>query len=101
MLLNDGALITNYPEPDKAADSRRTGLGLSKDGRVLFLVAAEGGMSAKDLARLLRQQGAHDGFALDAGGSAQMYQRGRGLVQRSSDAGGRRAVANALMINVG
>ena len=58
-------------------------------------------MSATDLARLLRQQGAHDGFALDAGGSPQMYQADRGLVRRSSDPGGRRAVANALMINVG
>ena len=101
MVLNDGKLVTNFPEPDKAAASRRTGLGLSKDGRTLYLVAAEGGMTAKDLARFMRQHGAHDAFALDAGGSAQLYQKGRGLVQRSSDPGGRRAVANALLIDVG
>ncbi|MDP2344598.1 MAG: phosphodiester glycosidase family protein [Deltaproteobacteria bacterium] len=101
MVLNDGRPVTHFPEPDKAAPNRRTGLGLSKDGRMLFLVAAEGGMSGNDLGRFLRQHGAHEGFALDSGGSAQLYQRGRGLVQRSSDPGGRRVVANALLINVG
>lgn len=100
-VLHDGRVRTEYPEADKALPHRRTGLGLSQNGRVLFLVAAEGGLSAKDLGRLLRQQGAHDGFALDSGGSAQLYQRGRGMVQASSDAGGRRRVANALLINVG
>lgn len=98
-VLRDGDVITNYPEPDKAAESRRTGVGVSKSGRMLFLVAVEGGLSAKELGRLMKRVGADDAMAMDAGGSAQMFEKGRGYVQRSSDPGGERRIANAILIN--
>ena len=90
-------------DPAKNARSARTGLGLSKDGRVLYLVAVEGrsgqsGLTATELGRLLKSLGAHDALALDSGGSAQLYVKGKGLVQRSTDAGGSRPVANVLMV---
>ena len=50
---------------------------------------------------LLRRQGAWEAMTMDAGGSAQMYQKNRGLVQRSSDSGGQRAVANSILIQAG
>lgn len=98
-VLRDGRVADSFPEPDKAAPSRRTGVGVSKNGRVLYLVAAEGGMSARDLGRLLKKVGADDGMAMDAGGSAQMWTKERGYVQRSSDPGGTRRVANAILID--
>jgi exopolysaccharide biosynthesis protein len=98
-VLKDGHVATSFPEPDKAGAHRRTGVGVSKSGRVLYLVASEGAMTAKDLGRLLKKVGADDGMAMDAGGSAQMWMKGRGYVQRSSDPGGTRRVANAILID--
>lgn len=48
--------------------------------------------------KFMRSLGADDGFALDAGGSAQLFVKGRGMVQRSTDPGGARAVANVIMV---
>ena len=98
-VLRDGKVVTDYPEHDKSLPSRRTGVGVSKSGRVMYLVAVEGGLSAKELGRLMKKVGADDAMAMDAGGSAQMYQKGRGYVQRSSDPGGERRIANAILIN--
>jgi exopolysaccharide biosynthesis protein len=101
-VLAGGRVITDYSaEPDKARPSRRTGVGLSRDGRGMYIVAVESPISAKDLGRLMKRYGAHDGMSFDSGGSAQLYVRGRGLVQQSSDPGGRRAVANSLLIHAG
>jgi hypothetical protein len=101
-VLANGKVITNYSsEPDKARPSRRTGVGLSEDGRVLYLVAVESPISAQDLGRLMKRYGAADGISSDSGGSAQMYIRGRGRVQGSSDPGGRRGVANTILIQAG
>ena len=66
---------------------------------MLFLVAVEGGLSAKELGRLMKRVGADDAMAMDDGGSAQMFEKGRGYVQRSSDPGGERRIANAILIN--
>jgi peptidoglycan hydrolase-like protein with peptidoglycan-binding domain len=100
-VLKDGQAILS--DPNKNDRSARTGLGLSKDGRVLYLVAVEGksgvrGLRATELGALLKSLGAHDGLALDSGGSAQLFVKGRGMVQRSTDPGGGRAVANVLMV---
>jgi uncharacterized protein YigE (DUF2233 family) len=90
-------------DPEKNGRSARTGLGLSKDGRVLYLVAVEGrsgksGLTATELGGLLKSLGAQDALALDSGGSAQLFVKGKGMVQRSTDPGGSRAVANVLMV---
>lgn len=99
LVLRDGVVVTSYPEADKAAESRRTGVGVSRSGRMMFLVAVEGGLTAKELGRLMKRVGADDAMAMDAGGSAQMFEKGRGYVQRSSDPGGERRIANAILIN--
>lgn len=85
-VLKDGHPILS--DPAKNDRSARTGLGLSKDGRVLYLVAVEGksgvrGLKATQLGSLLKSLGASDGIALDSGGSAQLFVKGRGMVQRS------------------
>lgn len=101
-MLKDGQVLTT-PPGGMNERTARTGLGLSKSGRVLYLVAVEGrsgvkGLTATELGQLLKKLGADDGMAMDGGGSAQMYQRGRGLVKPSTDPGGRRGVANVLMV---
>lgn len=93
-------------DPNKNEISARTGVGMSKSGRVAYLVAVEGktgvkGLTATQLGKLLRALGADDGVAMDSGGSAQMYIRGRGMVQRSTDPGGARGAANVLMVQAG
>jgi len=110
MVLANGKTVTSYGAgmyPDRMA---RTGVGLSKNGRVLYLVAAEGnsggkGLKAAEMGELLRRQGAWTAMAMDSGGSAEMYQKGRGMVLESSDRtvghGSRRPVANALLIHAG
>jgi hypothetical protein len=110
LVLANGRTVTRYGAgmyPDRMA---RTGVGLSKSGRVLYLVAAEGnsggkGLRAAEMGELLRRQGAWTAMAMDSGGSAEMYQKGRGMVLESSDKtvghGSRRAVANALLIQAG
>lgn len=93
-------------DPNKNDRTARTGLGVSKTGRVVYLVAVEGksgvkGLTATELGSLLKRLGADDGLAMDSGGSAQMYVRGRGLVQKSTDPLGFRGAANVLMVQAG
>ena len=101
MILRDGKVGA---EPDNMTEkTSRIGLGLSKSNRVLYLVAVEGrsgvkGLTAAELGKLMKRVGADDAMTMDGGGSAQMYQRGRGMVHRSTDPAGARAVANVLMV---
>ena len=87
----------------------RTAVGLSRDGRRMFLVVVDGrrpgysvGMTLPELAALMIEMGAHTALNLDGGGSSTMAIRPRGddvrVVNRPSDAEGERAVANALAI---
>jgi len=56
----------------------RTGLGLSQDGRYLFLLTIDGrqpsslGATVQDVGNLLKQFGAHTGINMDGGGSTTM-----------------------------
>jgi hypothetical protein len=103
-VLQDGKVVTHFNEPGKALPAPRTGMALSKDGRVLYIVAAAGnesrgvGLTGSELGRLMKKLGADDGIAMDSGGSAQLYESDRGMLQRSTDPGGARAVANVLMV---
>jgi hypothetical protein len=70
----------------------RTAAGVSKDGRVLILLCADGrnpgvsiGLGRKDAARVMKAAGSHDAIFFDGGGSVT-------LVGRDSD--GRAAVLN-------
>jgi Phosphodiester glycosidase len=86
-----------------ASRNPRTGVGQTADGRVL-LVAADGrqpgystGLTNFELALLMMRLGAVTASALDAGGSTTMAFDGK-LLNRPSDPGGERPVADALLL---
>ncbi|MFN7134884.1 MAG: phosphodiester glycosidase family protein [Myxococcales bacterium] len=103
MVLDAGKVVTEYREPTHAGVMPRTGVGLSQNGRLMLLAVVDGrstssrGASAQELGRILKQNGAHTGIALDGGGSSTMYVKSRGVVNRPSD-GAERKVSNALMV---
>jgi len=81
----------------------RSAVGVSRDGRTVWLVAVDGrssasvGMTLTELAEELRALGAWDALNFDGGGSTAMVVDGR-LVTVPSDPTGERAVANALLV---
>ncbi len=98
--MRNGRVVQRYAPADQARLNSRTGrsaVGLSKNGRVLFLATA-GRSTTKEMANLLERSGVDDALALDGSGSAQMWLRGkgknRGLVRR----GDGRPVANAILV---
>ncbi len=81
----------------------RTAIGKLPDGHLL-LVTVDGrqpgystGMALRQLAELLLEFGAVDAINLDGGGSTTMVIDGK-LVNKPSDAGGERAVSDAILI---
>lgn len=84
----DGMFHGAVPQPPRVPGAGpdagpRTALGLSADGRRLWLVVVDGrqpdhsaGASHADLIALFRELGAHDAMSLDGGGSATMVARG-------------------------
>lgn len=85
----------------------RTAVGIGRDGRRLLLVVVDGraprysaGMTLPELARLMLELGAQEALNLDGGGSSTMVVREAGggvqVVNRPSDRGGERPVANAV-----
>jgi hypothetical protein len=86
-----------------AARNPRTAVGQTADGRLL-LVAVDGrqpgystGLTNFELALLMMRLGAVTASALDVGGSTTMAFDGK-LLNRPSDPGGERAVAEALLV---
>jgi hypothetical protein len=83
----------------------RTAIAALADGRALLLVAdgrhppERVGMALDDLARLLIELGAREAINLDGGGSSAMVVKG-GVVNYPSDAGGERAVSDAIVVRV-
>jgi hypothetical protein len=83
--------------------SARAGVGQTADGRVVFVVADGGqpgysaGLTNFELALTMMRLGCVTASALDSGGSATMAFDGK-LLNRPSDRGGERAVADALAI---
>ena len=87
----------------------RTAAGISNDGRRLILAVVDGrqpgysdGMTLRETATLMLALGARDAINLDGGGSsALVYRSADGslrLGNHPSDAGGERAVGDALAI---
>jgi hypothetical protein len=87
----------------------RTAVGVSRDGRRLWLVTVDGrqpshsaGMSLLELGTFMRDLGAVQAINLDGGGSTAMVVRNRSgalvVVNTPSDAQGERAVGNALAV---
>ncbi|QKW40849.1 phosphodiester glycosidase family protein [Actinomadura sp. NAK00032] len=102
-ILRDGApldgLSPNGPAP-------RTAAGVSRDGRHLYLVVADGrsersgGLTVAELASLLDKVGADDAVNLDGGGSSTFVARAPGAasvtVRNTPSDGTERAVANGI-----
>lgn len=78
MIMEDGKVL----DPDfhlLKGKHPRTGAGLTKDGKTLYLVTVDGrtkgwswGLSATDFARIFRSLGCHDAMNLDGGQSTTM-----------------------------
>ncbi|MFA1548260.1 phosphodiester glycosidase family protein [Actinomadura chokoriensis] len=101
-ILRDGEPLDVGPK----GSAPRTGAGVSRDGRHLFLVVADGrseqsgGLTLAELASLLDEVGADDAVNLDGGGSSTLVTRSAGessvtVRNRPSD-GTERAVANGI-----
>lgn len=84
----------------------RTGLGVSRDGKWLLIVVAEGrnypvrGLSLSGFAELLHEVGAHEGFNLDGGGSSTLLLEGKRVSSRPFNEPGERPVANVLQVHL-
>lgn len=82
----------------------RTAIGFSNDSTKIYFITVDGrqpeysvGMSLFELADYMLEWGMHEGVNLDGGGSTTMVVRGS-VANSPSDAGGERAVANAIMV---
>ena len=81
----------------------RSAIGVSRDGRTVWLFAVDGrgtgsvGMTLVELADAMRALGAWDALNFDGGGSTTLVIDGR-VVNMPTDATGERAVGNALLV---
>jgi exopolysaccharide biosynthesis protein len=99
-----GDLLVQENPGFAASRHPRTAVGVAPDQSTLWLVVVDGrqpehslGMTLPELAGLFGALGAPEALNLDGGGSSVMVLRGR-VVSRPSDAGGERAVVNALVL---
>ena len=104
LLVKDGGAIASYPShASLCVRNPRTAVGLSKDGKTLYLAVVDGrqsisvGMTCAELATLMKGLGAHTALNLDGGGSSAMYVAGAGIVNSPSD-GAERTVGNHLAL---
>jgi hypothetical protein len=87
ILVVDGAASPALVDfPGATLRAPRTAVGISRDGRTVYLVVVDGrqrdsrGFSLPELADLFVELGAHQALNLDGGGSSEMYVRGAGGV---------------------
>ena len=104
LVLKNGRLVTDISPGNHPEKAPRTAMGISRDGRKLFMLSVEGtnglrssGMTAQQVGKLLKSLGAYQGMCMDSGGSATMYVKGRGVVNHPTD-GRERPVANVLLV---
>ncbi|MFI0404475.1 phosphodiester glycosidase family protein [Actinomadura sp. 3N508] len=103
-----GFPILRDGEPLKGLDPKgpapRTAAGVSRDGRRVYLVVADGrsarsaGLTVAELASLLDGAGVDDAVNLDGGGSSTFVTRsgGKAVVRNEPSEGRERAVANGI-----
>ncbi|MEV3869619.1 phosphodiester glycosidase family protein [Streptomyces sp. NPDC049906] len=102
-VLRGGTPITGL---DTAASAVRTAVGIADGGRRLLLFAVDGarayrtGLTVAELARVLVEAGATEGFNLDGGGSSTLTARSAGAggvsVRNHPTDGSERMVANGI-----
>ena len=107
IVLKDGAVTErNFDEGYNSRVYSRTGYGMSKDGKTLFVYVIDmstdpvygrsKGCSTSVMAQIAKQSGVWNLCTMDAGGSAQMFVQDR-IVNKTTEAKPR-AVANGWMI---
>lgn len=103
MIVNDGRLVGNsvYNCGFLCRSHPRTGVGFTRDGKLLMVVVDGRSKSARglrlyELARFFIRQGAERAMNLDGGGASEMWIRGK-VVNRPSD-GRERPAVNALVL---
>jgi uncharacterized protein YigE (DUF2233 family) len=97
IIMRNGTVVKRFAPADAPrlnGETGRSAVGLSRNGRVLFL-AASSGIATKKLAQLLKKNGVDDALALDGSGSAQMFVHGKGMVKR----GDGRPIGNAILVH--
>ncbi|WP_146605019.1 phosphodiester glycosidase family protein [Jiangella anatolica] len=104
LLVDDGVQRT-FTDTEPAA---RTSIGLSEDGRTMYLVSVDGkqahsrGMTLTEFAELMDDLGAYDALNIDGGGSSTLVVRDPGTDDRtvvnSPSDGSERSVANGLAL---
>jgi exopolysaccharide biosynthesis protein len=112
VIVNDGKSVAEYADIVEGTFPRfsvqrhpRTGVGISKDGKTLYLMTvdgrreSEGGMSLVELAQTMLRLGAYEAMNFDGGGSTTMVVAGK-VVNRPSDEAGERPIGSALLIVV-
>ncbi|HTE46021.1 MAG TPA: phosphodiester glycosidase family protein [Gemmatimonadaceae bacterium] len=113
MLVRDGAILPDV-ETEGAVSFRarnpRTAVGLANNAKRMILVVVDGrrsdysdGMTLRETADLMLALGSRDAINLDGGGSSALVftdpaTKQLGVANRPSDAGGERAVGDALAI---
>ncbi len=82
----------------------RTGIGISKNGKTVFLVVVDGrqpylsiGMTLDEFAELFMKLGCYNALNLDGGGSSTMWVNGK-IVNSPSDAAGPRPISDAILV---
>lgn len=81
----------------------RTALGVSRDGRLAWLVVIDGrtqtsaGATVEELSAVMQSLGAWRAVKLDGGGSSEMFARGLGVINHPSD-GHERIVSQHVMV---
>lgn len=93
LMQNGNVKAVNNTSDHNTTSHPRTAIGVTKDGRVLF-VTVDGrfpglavGMSSELLAKYMKILGAYDALNLDGGGSTTMWIKGKGVVNHTSQGG--------------
>ena len=110
VIVNDGKSVAEYADFVEGTFPKfsvtrhpRTGVGISKDGKTLYIMTvdgrreSDGGMSLVELAQTMLGLGAYEAMNFDGGGSTTMIVDGK-LMNHPSDSTGERAVGSALLI---
>lgn len=84
----------------------RTGIGISQDGKTLYLVVIDGrtsiaiGAPTIEIGQFMSEFGAWNGLNFDGGGSSTMYIKAEGGVVNNPSDGSQRVVANHFCVDV-
>lgn len=106
VLVNGELTVRNENEAYNSKTYSRTGYGMSKDGKTLFVIVIDmstdpvygisKGCNTATMAQIVKQLGGWNLCTMDAGGSAQMFVKDK-IVNKTTE-GTPRAVANGWMI---